>query len=118
MSSLARLSLDRRDDLPVARLDGEVDLSNASGLGQALRDAVPNAALGLVVDLSRVTYLDSAGIHLLFDLGSRLRRRRQELRLVVPETAPIRRILSLVGLGEVAPVHETLEEAVTEARSA
>ena len=49
----------------VAHLAGEVDLSNAGDLRQAMLDAVPNTAEGMVVDLSVVSYLDSSGIQML-----------------------------------------------------
>jgi len=52
---------------PVARITGDIDLSNVEEWTATLEAAVPNHALGLVVDLSGVTYLDSTGIRLLSD---------------------------------------------------
>jgi STAS domain len=49
----------------VARLTGEIDLSNAPSLERTMLDSVPNTATGMVVDLSGVSYLDSAGIRML-----------------------------------------------------
>ena len=89
MSELSRLELSG-DDVVVARLSGEIDMSNANEVGDELSSAVPNTALGLVLDLTALTYLDSSGVHLVFDLAERLRRRQQQLRVVVPSGAPIR----------------------------
>ena len=117
MTMLADLAIEPRDDLVVARVEGEIDRSNAGDLAAALLAAVPNVAVGLVLDLSATTYIDSAGIHLLFDVADRLRRRQQDLRAVVPEDAAIRSVLAVVALDRTVPVHPTLEEAVAEARA-
>jgi anti-anti-sigma factor len=106
------------DDVIVARLTGEIDLSNASEVGETLSAAVPNTALGLVIDLTATSYLDSSGVHLLFDLAERLQRRQQRLRVVVPEGGPIRRVLRIVELDETVPVLASLDEAVEQIRAA
>ena len=65
---LADLSIETRGPVLVARLRGEVDMSNAGQLRDELNAATRNDALGLVLDLSEVEYLDSAGIHLIYRL--------------------------------------------------
>ena len=106
------------DDVIVARLTGEIDLSNAAEVGDQLAGAVPNTALGLVIDLTGTAYLDSSGVHLLFDLGERLQRRQQQLRIVVPEGGPIRRVLRIVELDATVPVVQSVDEAVEQIRAA
>jgi anti-anti-sigma factor len=105
------------DDVIVARLSGEIDLSNAADVGESLAGAVPNTALGMVIDLTATAYLDSSGVHLLFDLGERLQRRQQRLRVVVPEGGPIRRVLRIVELDTQVPVMATVDEAVAQIRA-
>jgi anti-sigma B factor antagonist/stage II sporulation protein AA (anti-sigma F factor antagonist) len=109
---------DGHDDVVVARLSGEIDLSNASPVGDALSGAVPNRALGLVLDLSGTSYLDSSGVSLVFDLADRLRRRQQQLRLVVPEGAPLRRVLGIVDPSGALPIVEAVDTAIAQIRSA
>ena len=118
MTPLSELAVSDGGDIVVARLKGEIDLSNARDLGADLVGAVPNSALGLVVDLTATSYLDSSGVHLLFDLADRLRRRQQQLRVVVPEGAPIRRVLRIVEMGDAVPVLATVDEAVASVRAA
>ena len=73
---------------PLARLTGAVDLSNVEELTARLEGAVSNRALGLVLDLSGVTYLDSTGLRLIYRLARRLGDRQQSLRLVVEDDGP------------------------------
>jgi anti-anti-sigma factor len=58
---LADIELNRVDDLMLARVVGEVDLSNAAELRRALAGFVANDARGMVLDLSVVDYVDAAG---------------------------------------------------------
>src|SRR3954447_24903392 len=95
---LAKLQLELGSDTPVARLVGEVDASNAPGFTAELKEAVANTAIGLVLDLSETTYIDSSGIHLIFDLADALRRRQQTLQLVVPPETFAADVLGAVSL--------------------
>ena len=112
MSTNAEIVVESRDGVVIARLDGEVDMTNSTYVAQELRQAVPNEARGLVLDLEETRYLDSAAIEVLFDLARRLGRRRQWLRLVLPSESPLRRVLTLTDVGSVAPVSDTLDAAL------
>ncbi|MFL5871379.1 MAG: STAS domain-containing protein [Solirubrobacterales bacterium] len=111
MSDLANFGLEQRNGHPVARITGEIDASNAEEIGRRIRDSVTNQALGLIVDLSHTTYIDSAGIRLLFDLAGRLERRGLELHLVTAEPSQVAEVLDLVSLDSVAERHPSLAAA-------
>ena len=113
MNTSVEIAVEQRDGRVVARLEGEVDVTNVERVGAELTGSVPNEALGLVIDLSGTRYLDSAAIELVFDLARRLARRRQSLALVVPGGSPLTRVLQLTGVPSAAPMHETLETALT-----
>lgn len=96
--------------VPVVQLTGEIDLSNVKWVDRDISSAVPNTALGLVLDLTSVTYIDSSGIHLLYDLERRLRERQQRLGLVVPSKSHIFKVLSLTGVPKTVQTYEDAEE--------
>jgi anti-anti-sigma factor len=98
--------------LVIARLTGELDLSNTANIGGALTESVPNAALALILDLSDVEYLDSAGIHLIYELREKLRARGQSLQLVIPADSPANDALRLAGVSGHVATTQTLEAAV------
>jgi anti-anti-sigma factor len=106
-------TLDLRHEGPVvvARLVGEIDLSNAPAIASLVTGAVPNDAAGVVLDLSATTYLDSSGVHLIFQLAERLTDRQQRLALAIPEGSRVRRVLDLVNVSARVPVTPTVEEA-------
>jgi anti-anti-sigma factor len=114
MTPLAQLQLDEEDGVTIASVEGEIDLSNAAELEMAISHAVANEAVGLVVDLAGVDYLDSSGVTLLFNLARRVSRRQQEFVVVVPGEAHVREILTLSGATEALALHDTLPEALSQ----
>jgi anti-anti-sigma factor len=117
MSTLARLEDEWHDEIPVARVQGEVDASNVKEIGDRLRSLLSNRSMAMIVDLSATTYLDSAGINLLFALAEEMRSRQQRLALVVADPSPIARMVTLTGLDRTMAVHRTLPDALGEVRA-
>jgi len=105
-SRLADLELEATDDLIVARIAGEIDSSNAAELGQALLEHLSNSVRGMVLDITQVSYVDSTGIALIFDLARGLEARRQALRVAVSGDGPVRRVLDLCAVAAVAPLDQ------------
>jgi anti-anti-sigma factor len=111
VSAAESLDIRIEDRVVIARLMGEIDLANARAIGSLVAGAVPNDAAGVVFDLSDTTYLDSSGVHLVFDLAERLSGRQQRLALAVPDGSRIRRVLDLVNVSATVPLELTVEAA-------
>jgi anti-anti-sigma factor len=112
VSELARVVAEWHGDVPVAAVAGEVDASNVAEVGGAIRGLVTNQSSLLVVDLSPTTYLDSAGINLMFALGDELRGRQLSLRLVIKPGSSIARMLAITGLDKTYPTFASVEDAL------
>jgi anti-anti-sigma factor len=108
----ARLRLDRSSARTVAHLTGEIDLSNAAVIKQEINDSVTNETMGLVLDLTKVRYLDSAGIAMLFDLARGLEAHEQRMTVVIPSDSLIHRSLKASGWPSTIAVVERLGEAL------
>jgi len=109
---LADVTVEQHEPGPVVRVRGEVDLSNADVVRADILNALPQAAAGLVLDLTETTYLDSSGVRLLFELAERLQARRQRLALVVTEAALVRRVIVLTKLDDAVPLHSGVDAAL------
>jgi anti-anti-sigma factor len=105
------LEVEENEGILIARLLGDIDMANARDVGAQLTAAIPNSTLGVVLDLTGTTYLDSSGIQFVFDLAERLNGRQQQLRVAVPANAPIRRVLRVVELDQTVPMDTTAGEA-------
>lgn len=98
-------------DFIVARLSGDIDLANTATVSAKVLEEVPNDALGLVVDLSGVRYIDSAGIRMLFTFVRALHASRQGIAIAVPADSPVRKLLKITHLDEATLFRATVEEA-------
>jgi anti-anti-sigma factor len=112
MSELVTVEVQERGPVVVAAVSGELDLAGAPRTGEALDQAVPRAARGLVIDFTQLDFMDSSGVAMLFNLARRLGSRRQELRVVVPDGGPIARVLDIVEFERAAPVDGSLDDAL------
>ncbi|MGH2555577.1 MAG: STAS domain-containing protein [Actinomycetota bacterium] len=109
----AELRLDWFEGSAIARLSGDIDLSNAEALKRSIADSMSNQELRLVIDLSDVDYLDSAGIAMLFHLSRRLVEHQQQLILLMPADSSIRRSLQVSGWPADVPIVESLANPVS-----
>jgi stage II sporulation protein AA (anti-sigma F factor antagonist) len=111
MTELANLAVASANGVVVATLSGEIDLSNAAEITRAVVGRVPNEAVGLVIDLSDVAYLDSAGVRMLAELERRLGWRSQAFRVVAPVGSRTRKVLSIAGLDGLLVLETSVESA-------
>lgn len=79
------------------RLDGEIDYANAGEFNKAIDEALMECPKGFVIDLSDVTYLDSAGIQSIFYAYQRVRAADGLLTIIVANEN-VRMLLDVVCL--------------------
>jgi anti-sigma B factor antagonist len=92
-------------------LHGEVDLHVAPELRDRLTIAIDGGADYVVLDLSRVTFIDSMALGVLLAALKRLRPTGGELRLVVPDN-DLRRIFEITLLDQAFTLNTTRQEAL------
>jgi anti-anti-sigma factor len=102
------------DDIVVVKLTGELDIATAEPMGRQIAESVPSTARGVVIDTTRLDFMDSSGVSMLFGLARRVGSRRQELRVVAVPGHPVARVLEIVEFDRAAPVHSDLSSAVAE----
>nr|WP_272917782.1 STAS domain-containing protein [Nocardioides flavescens] len=95
----------------VVRLDGPLDLTTHSQLRRAFYDDDQVAAArAVVVDLTAVPFIDSAGIGALATGRKVVGARNGSLALVATD-GPVRRLLRVTAMDQALPVFATLDEA-------
>lgn len=109
------LDLEIRQDTMFVRLVGELDL----GVADALRDAMElalnkNIVRHMVINLSRVAYIDSSGLGVILCCYKRLAQSGGRVSLVGLQPQ-VRRILDLSGLLRIMGEYSSEEEAVAKA---
>lgn len=99
--SLARLSIVVSQDgaSTTIALDGEWDLAQRDKTRDAIRSALARQPDRVVLDLSRLTFMDSSGIHSVLELANRTARLKIDL-VIIPGPRAVRRPFELCQLTE------------------
>ena len=98
---------------PILELRGEFDLDTVPEIDRFLRRRLGPLyhQQHLVIDLERTTFVDSSFVAFVVRLTGDQRAKRKELVLACPH-GQVRRVVALVGLHNIVPVFESVEEAV------
>ena len=102
---LGRLSMrsQREGDLHAIDLAGELDLANAGDVERELVRVEAGDAGAILVDLSRLTFIDSTGIRVLVRAAARSR--ADGNRLVLQRAPrPVLRVLRIAGVADLLPL--------------
>jgi anti-sigma B factor antagonist len=89
---------------------GELDLSTAPLLAEALDAAIRETAGTFVVDLTHVAFVDSTGVNVLLRARAALGRADREIVVVCPP-GRVRRVLELTGVDDLFATYGTREAA-------
>jgi anti-anti-sigma factor len=115
---LSNVRFEREGAIAIAVVSGEIDMSNATSVRQRIAEFVTPDDQALVLDLSSVSFMDSAGLHAVFELGEALDERRQQFRLVVSPTGQVSRTLEIIGIPRAIWIHPRRDVAVEAATAA
>jgi anti-sigma B factor antagonist len=99
------------DGLAVVAVSGSVDMLTAPGLADAIDSALAKKPNGLIVDLSKVEFLGSAGISVLMKTRDTVGESTQFC--VVADGPATHRPLTLLGINEMMSLCRTLDDAVS-----
>jgi anti-anti-sigma factor len=98
------------DGLVVISVSGSVDMLTAPGLAESLDSALAKKPNGLIVDLSKVDFLGSAGISVLMKTRDTLGESTPFC--VVADGPTTHRPLTLLGINEMMCLCRTLDDAI------
>ena len=100
----------------IVTMPAEIDLINATGLGDQLSAAASRSPDLITIDMSATTFCDSAGIRALARAHEQAAASGAELRIAIGDS-PVRRILQLTGLDQVVPVYHNVRQSLTTPRA-
>ncbi|TVQ79393.1 MAG: anti-sigma factor antagonist [Phycisphaeraceae bacterium] len=109
---MMEVQIERRDGLVLVAPSGDIDLSCSRDLQQSMRQALDGKPERVVVDLSRVPYMDSSGVATLVEAMQIAR--KQSTRLILCGLQDkVRSIFEIARLDRVFTIARSLEEANT-----
>jgi anti-sigma B factor antagonist len=105
------IRLAREENAVVVSIRGELDAFDVDELAEAFAAADHDGRRALVIDLSRVSFMDSTALGLVVRTVNEIADRGGSTRVVLPETSA-RRIFEITTLDRVLPVAESRADAL------
>ena len=101
-AGLLSIQSQRRGDVHLIALEGELDLANAEALEGELEQALGGGDHAVVVDMAALTFIDSTGIALLIATVGRVED-SDRLRFVPSQAPAVVRVLEVTGVDQRLP---------------
>ena len=99
------------EDVAVVELERELDVYSAPQFEEALFQGIAGGAQRIIVDLAKVTFIDSVALGILVSGAKRVRPNEGTLDIVCRDDN-ITRILEITGLDRIFGIYPTREEAL------
>jgi anti-sigma B factor antagonist len=97
----------------VVVLPAEIDVTNSEQVYEQLVAAFAPGVATVIADMTSTVFCDSSGVHAVMHAYESAHARDVRMRLAVSPTTSVRRVLELIGVGRLMPVHASLQEALT-----
>jgi anti-anti-sigma factor len=101
----------QENGVTVVAISGSVDALTASELAGTLTDQIANGNVNLVVDLTGLEFMSSAGLRTLLGAVKETRSNGGDLR-IASSTPGIDKVLKMSGFNNIAKVFTTSDDAV------
>lgn len=97
--------------LDLLEIEGRVDSNTASTLHEVLNERIDQGTSNILVDLSKVSYMSSAGLRELVTALKRVRKNGGDLRLCAPSER-VSEVVELAGLNSLFEIFDDQTMAV------
>jgi len=98
--------------VPVITIPEEIDITSAEALWSTLLAVAANGHKTVVADMTGTRFCDSSGLHTLLRAHKLAVAEGGELRLVVPASGAVPRVISLICMDVFIPCFASLAEAL------
>jgi anti-sigma B factor antagonist len=101
------------DGVTVFTLEGRIDSSGASEMDSALQQAIAGGKRNMVLDMSEVSYINSAGLRTLADVLTQNRAKDGDL-LLVALNPKVERVFKIIGFDKFFDIFNSVDQALAE----
>jgi anti-sigma B factor antagonist len=102
-----------RDGISVFELEGRIDTQGAEEMDRALQAAIAEGKHKMILDLSAVNYISSAGLRTLADVLTQNREHEGDLKLV-GLNQKVLRVLHIIGFDKFFAIYEATDAALAD----
>ncbi|MAU11072.1 MAG: anti-anti-sigma factor [Anaerolineaceae bacterium] len=109
---MIEINISDHQQVTLVEVSGRVDSMNANELGSAINHQVTGGHVRLVLDLSHVEYMSSAGLREIVVGLKATKRASGDLRIAQPSDR-VREVLEMSGLDSILNIYESQSAAIT-----
>jgi anti-sigma B factor antagonist len=109
------IKIESRDSqcLPILEVEGEVDVYTAPKLKSRILDKIDQGFYKLIIDLTKVDFIDSSGLGVLVGGLKRVGPHKGKVILVINKSN-IMKIFNITGLDKVFAIYQKTDDAIKE----
>ncbi len=100
-----------KDDVVILDIAGEIDLYNAPEIKDIINGLIEEQKFNVIINLEKVTYIDSSGIGALISSLSNLKKYQGGLK-IINVYASVRKVFELTKLTSFFDIYDSEEEAL------
>lgn len=104
---------EQQEDATHVLLSGDLDLSTAKQAEQAIEEAERSGQKTVVIDLRRLSFMDSTGLRVIVSADKRASRSKRRV-VIIQGPQAVRRVFEITRLGERLEIVDTPEEIEAE----
>ncbi len=105
------MEVEERNGFSIVKIEGEIDLFNSQDLKRDIENLINGGKVKLILDMNKVSYIDSSGLGVLVGINKRVRMRGGFLRLVaLPQD--IKHLFEITKLDKVFNIYPTVGSAM------
>jgi anti-sigma B factor antagonist len=108
---MVEIDVTGQDEVTLVRVSGRVDSMNANEFGEAINTQIDDGHVMIVLDLSSVEYMSSAGLREIVTSLKKAKKAQGDLRLAQPSQR-VREVLEMAGLDTIFRIYSTQDEAL------
>ena len=97
------VQMERKGERVVVRAWGELDVTSAKGFETKLREAIQASSSGVILDLGRVTFIDSIALRVLISAATLCQAGWREF-IVAQASEQVRQVIETSGVEDLLPV--------------
>ena len=107
------MEIERREssDVVIFDINGEIDLYNAPEIKETIKEEMNNGKVNIIINLDKVSYIDSSGIGVLISSLSNLKKVGGALKLI-NVYASVRKVFELTKLTSFFDIYDSEDAAL------
>lgn len=108
---MVEIQVSGQEHVTLIEVSGRIDSMNANQFGEAINSEIDGGNIHIVLDLSSVDYMSSAGLREIVSSLKKVKRATGDLRLAQPSDR-VREVLEMAGLDTIFRIFPSQAEAV------